>query len=210
MHGTGSLAAMSDALARMLEAGLDPRADIFNRLLKNRVVMLGTDVNDDIANQICAQLLYLEGEDDEQGHLAVHQQPGRLGHGRHGDLRHDAVRRLRRRHGLPGPGRLDGPVPALRRRRRQALHAAQRPDHDAPAARRPPGPGRRHRHPGRAARLHQAAHGRAHRPPHRPDRSSRSRPTPSATAGSPPSRPRSTACATRSRPAAARSPTSLT
>ena len=38
-------------------------ADIFTRLLKNRVVMLGTDVNDDIANQICAQLLYLEGED---------------------------------------------------------------------------------------------------------------------------------------------------
>lgn len=43
--------------------GFDPRSDIFNRLLKNRVVMLGTDVNDDIANQICAQLLYLEGED---------------------------------------------------------------------------------------------------------------------------------------------------
>ncbi len=46
-----------------LDAGGDPRADIFTRLLKNRVVMLGTDVNDDIANQICAQLLYLEGED---------------------------------------------------------------------------------------------------------------------------------------------------
>jgi ATP-dependent Clp protease protease subunit len=43
--------------------GGDPRMDIFGRLLKNRVVMLGTDVNDDIANQICAQLLYLEGED---------------------------------------------------------------------------------------------------------------------------------------------------
>ena len=41
----------------------DPSANIFTRLLKNRVVMLGTDVNDDIANQICAQLLYLEGED---------------------------------------------------------------------------------------------------------------------------------------------------
>ena len=40
-----------------------PRIDVFNRLLKNRVIMLGTDVNDDIANQICAQLLYLEGED---------------------------------------------------------------------------------------------------------------------------------------------------
>jgi ATP-dependent Clp protease protease subunit len=47
---------------------LDPnggaeRADIFSRLLKNRVVMLGTDVNDEIANQLCAQLLYLDAED---------------------------------------------------------------------------------------------------------------------------------------------------
>jgi len=39
------------------------RSDIFTRLLKSRVIMLGTDVNDEIANQICAQLLYLEGED---------------------------------------------------------------------------------------------------------------------------------------------------
>jgi ATP-dependent Clp protease protease subunit len=46
-----------------LETGGDARSDIFTRLLKNRVVMLGTDVNDDIANNICAQLLYLEGED---------------------------------------------------------------------------------------------------------------------------------------------------
>ncbi len=41
----------------------DARMDIYTRLLKNRVVMLGSDVNDDIANLICAQLLYLEGED---------------------------------------------------------------------------------------------------------------------------------------------------
>ena len=46
-----------------LEPGTDPRSGVFDRLLKNRVVMLGSDVNDDIANQICAQLLYLEGED---------------------------------------------------------------------------------------------------------------------------------------------------
>jgi ATP-dependent Clp protease protease subunit len=45
------------------EGGFDPRSDVFNRLLKNRVVMLGSDVNDEIANQLCAQLLYLEGED---------------------------------------------------------------------------------------------------------------------------------------------------
>src|SRR3954470_3643461 len=47
-----------------LDAGMNPRADVFDRLLRNRVVLLGTDVNDEIANQICAQLLYLEGEDD--------------------------------------------------------------------------------------------------------------------------------------------------
>ena len=47
-----------------LEAGsTDPRFDVFGRLMRNRVIMLGTDVNDEIANQICAQLLYLEGED---------------------------------------------------------------------------------------------------------------------------------------------------
>ncbi len=46
-----------------LDAGGSGNADIFTRLLKSRVVMLGTDVNDDIANQICAQLLYLESED---------------------------------------------------------------------------------------------------------------------------------------------------
>ena len=60
----GSVASMSDTTRPMaLDIGMDPRLDVFNRLLKNRVIMLGTDVNDDIANQICAQLLYLEGED---------------------------------------------------------------------------------------------------------------------------------------------------
>jgi ATP-dependent Clp protease, protease subunit len=60
----GSVGAMSDITRPMaLDAGFDPRSDVFNRLLKNRVIMLGTDVNDDMANQICAQLLYLEGED---------------------------------------------------------------------------------------------------------------------------------------------------
>jgi ATP-dependent Clp protease protease subunit len=57
---------MADLITpQMLDAGVDQRADIFTRLLKNRVVMLGTPVDDDIANQICAQLLYLEGEDDK-------------------------------------------------------------------------------------------------------------------------------------------------
>ncbi|HEY5876726.1 MAG TPA: ATP-dependent Clp protease proteolytic subunit [Ilumatobacteraceae bacterium] len=50
-------------LPSALDTAMDSRTDIFTRLLKNRVIMLGTDVNDEIANQLCAQLLYLEGED---------------------------------------------------------------------------------------------------------------------------------------------------
>ncbi len=41
----------------------DPKNDVFNRLLKGRIVFLGTEVNDEVANLITAQLLYLEGED---------------------------------------------------------------------------------------------------------------------------------------------------
>ncbi|MET0909685.1 MAG: ATP-dependent Clp protease proteolytic subunit, partial [Ilumatobacteraceae bacterium] len=61
---------------RMLEAGMDPRADVFNRLLKDRVVMLGAAVDDDIANQLCAQLLYLEGEDKDRDIWLYINSPG--------------------------------------------------------------------------------------------------------------------------------------
>ena len=59
-----------------LEGGFDPRSAVFDRLLKNRVVMLGSEVDDDIANQICAQLLYLEGEDPEQDIWLYINSPG--------------------------------------------------------------------------------------------------------------------------------------
>jgi ATP-dependent Clp protease protease subunit len=68
---------MSDiSMPNALDAGIDPRSDVFNRLLKNRVVLLGTDVNDEIANQICAQLLYLEGEDDKSDIWLYINSPG--------------------------------------------------------------------------------------------------------------------------------------
>lgn len=61
-------------------AALDPGQvgdrEVFNRLLKDRIVMLGTDVNDDIANQICAQLLYLEGEDPNKDIWLYINSPG--------------------------------------------------------------------------------------------------------------------------------------
>lgn len=43
--------------------GFDPQNDIFNRLLKSRIVYLGSEVNDHVANQLTAQMLFLEGED---------------------------------------------------------------------------------------------------------------------------------------------------
>ncbi|MEJ7844803.1 MAG: ATP-dependent Clp protease proteolytic subunit [Acidimicrobiales bacterium] len=43
----------------------DPQNEVYNRLLRNRIVFLGTDVNDNVANLLIAQLLYLEGEDEE-------------------------------------------------------------------------------------------------------------------------------------------------
>ena len=39
--------------------------DIFAKLLSDRIVFLGTEVDDDIANLIAAQILYLEGQDPE-------------------------------------------------------------------------------------------------------------------------------------------------
>lgn len=40
--------------------------DIYSRLLKDRIIFLGTPINDEIANLIMAQLLHLEGEDPDK------------------------------------------------------------------------------------------------------------------------------------------------
>nr|WP_116715677.1 ATP-dependent Clp protease proteolytic subunit [Euzebya tangerina] len=40
--------------------------DIYSRLLKDRIIFLGTPINDEIANVIMAQLLHLEGEDPDK------------------------------------------------------------------------------------------------------------------------------------------------
>ena len=40
--------------------------DIYSRLLKDRIVLLGTEVTDSVASLICAQLLFLESQDPEK------------------------------------------------------------------------------------------------------------------------------------------------
>src|SRR5277367_6012924 len=49
------------------QTGRGERAyDIYSRLLRDRIVFLGTDVNDDVANLVTAQFLFLESEDPEK------------------------------------------------------------------------------------------------------------------------------------------------
>jgi ATP-dependent Clp protease protease subunit len=52
--------------------------DIYSRLLKDRIIFLGTGIDDDVANSVIAQLLFLEADDpDKEIHLYVNS-PGGL------------------------------------------------------------------------------------------------------------------------------------
>ncbi|MFT4148316.1 MAG: ATP-dependent Clp protease proteolytic subunit [Micrococcaceae bacterium] len=58
-------------------ATANPQDDyIFNKLLKERIIWLGSDVRDDNANQICAQMLLLAAEDPEKDIWLYINSPG--------------------------------------------------------------------------------------------------------------------------------------
>jgi ATP-dependent Clp protease protease subunit len=50
--------------------------DIYSRLLKDRIIILGTPINDVVANSIIAQLLFLEHEDPEKDIYLYINSPG--------------------------------------------------------------------------------------------------------------------------------------
>jgi ATP-dependent Clp protease protease subunit len=56
------------------KAGLDD--NVYNRLLKERIIFLGSDVRDDNANAICAQMLLLAAEDPERDIWLYINSPG--------------------------------------------------------------------------------------------------------------------------------------
>ena len=65
--------------------------DIFSRLLKDRIIFLGTPINDHIANVVTAQLLYLESEDPEKEIAIYINSPGGVvtaGFGIYDTMRH--------------------------------------------------------------------------------------------------------------------------
>jgi ATP-dependent Clp protease protease subunit len=60
------------------KSGREERAmDIYSRLLKDRIIFLGTQVNDVVANNIVAQLLFLQFDDDQSDiHLYINSPGG--------------------------------------------------------------------------------------------------------------------------------------
>ncbi|MCA9581719.1 MAG: ATP-dependent Clp endopeptidase proteolytic subunit ClpP [Myxococcales bacterium] len=50
--------------------------DIYSRLLKDRIIFLGTAVDDDVANIIIAQMLFLESEDPDKEIILYINSPG--------------------------------------------------------------------------------------------------------------------------------------
>ena len=65
--------------------------DIFSRLLKDRIVFLGSPVDDTVANLVIAQMLFLQAEDPERDIYLYLNTPGRQRHRRSCDLRYDAI-----------------------------------------------------------------------------------------------------------------------
>jgi ATP-dependent Clp protease protease subunit len=50
--------------------------DIFSRLLKDRVILLGSEIDDDVANVVIAQLLFLDSEDPGKDIMLYINSPG--------------------------------------------------------------------------------------------------------------------------------------
>lgn len=62
------------------KSGREERAmDIYSRLLRDRIIILGSAINDDVANAIVAQLLYLQFEDGASDiHLYINSPGGSI------------------------------------------------------------------------------------------------------------------------------------
>lgn len=50
--------------------------DIYSRLLKDRIIMLGSQIDDNVANSIVSQLLFLQAQDSEKDIYLYINSPG--------------------------------------------------------------------------------------------------------------------------------------
>ena len=124
--------------------------DIYSRLLKDRIIFLGTPVDDEIANVIIAQMLFLAHEDPDQDIKLYINSPGGVVYS--GLAVYDTMQMIKPDVATfyDGDECQHGRGAAGRRNRRQALRPPQCPRLD------PPGLGRVQwrgaRHPGRRSR----------------------------------------------------------
>ncbi len=73
---TAEIALPSAGLVQALAAPGDAGAELYQRLLRERIVFLGTQVDQTSANAVCAQLLLLEAEDPERDISLYINSPG--------------------------------------------------------------------------------------------------------------------------------------
>jgi ATP-dependent Clp protease protease subunit len=62
-------------------AGGERSFDIFSRLLEERIVMLDSEINDQVASVVCAQLLYLESKGDDDIIMYINSPGGSISAG---------------------------------------------------------------------------------------------------------------------------------
>jgi ATP-dependent Clp protease, protease subunit len=75
-HLTVPASQMGEPQMRANSAGLTLNDSVYERLLRERIIVLGTQVDDDLANRITAQLLLLDAEDAESDIKIYINSPG--------------------------------------------------------------------------------------------------------------------------------------
>jgi Clp protease len=121
--------------------------DIYSRWLKERIIFLGTPIDDDIANLVVAELLHLESEDPGKDISLYINCPG--GSVYAGLAIYDTIQFVRPKitNHLRRDRDVDGSAAACRRRKREVDGAPEREDPHPPALGRLRGAGERHRDP---------------------------------------------------------------
>ena len=139
--------------------------DIYSRLLNERIIFLGTPIDDQIANLIVAQLIHLESEDPEKDIQIYINSPG--GQVYSGLAIYDTMQYIKPdiQTTCVGIAMSMGAV-ILAGGARKARRPAERQDPHPPGLGRLPGAGDRHRDPGPRDDQPQAAPGGDHRRAH--------------------------------------------
>ncbi len=76
MHWKGTPVSLQNPAMRSGTAGLNLSDSVFERLLQERIIFLGSQVDDEIANRLCAQILLLAAEDPSRDIKLYINSPG--------------------------------------------------------------------------------------------------------------------------------------